>query len=162
MSVLPAVLAVVGMGMKFAGTIQEGKAQQAAYDYNASVARQQASMAEESGKLEAYRMRKASASFSAKQRALFSKAGVQYLGSPLEVMFADAADMELDAILTEYNTSIQMSAFMSESEYNSFLGRQARRSSQTRAWGSLLTSAGTFALAGGFGSSLASGIGNLF
>ena len=151
MALLPAALVTLGLGMKFKGTLDQGKAQQAAYNYNASVARTQASQAREAGTLDAYKKRKASESFTAKQRALFSKANVQYVGSPLEVLFSDATDMEMDALIIESNAQVQASAFMSQAEYDVFLGKQARSSSRTQAWGSLLTSAGSFALMSGIG-----------
>lgn len=152
MSQFAAIMSLVGMATSFIGKQQEGKAQAAAYNMNASIARQQASMAAEKGKLEAYRQRKKNEAFSARQRALFSKANVQFVGSPLEVLASDAADMELDAIILEYNAEIERSAFMSEAEYNEFLARESRRSSQVSAWGSLLTSMGSYGLSGGFGS----------
>jgi len=158
MSQFAAIMSLVGMATSFMGKQQEGQAQATAYNMNASIARQQAQMAAEKGKLESYRQRKKNEAFSARQRALFSKANVQFVGSPLEVLASDAADMELDARILEYNSDIERSAFMSEAEYNEYLARESRRSSNISSWGSLLTSMGSYGLSGGFGSTSSSKI----
>jgi len=150
MSVLPAVLAVAGMGMSFYGTMRGGQLQQDAYEYNAAVARQQAQMTKESGKMAAYRKRKANATFTSKQRALFAKAGVLMEGSPLETITADLATMEMDALILEYNTNIEVSRYLSESEYNVMRGEHAITSSRYSAFSSLLTTTALHSTLGTF------------
>lgn len=149
MSILPAAIMAVGLGMQFKAQQDAGKAQQSAYNYNASIARRQAAQAHEAGKLEAYRQRKAARAFSAKQRAAYSAAGVRGIGSPLEVQYNDFAELEMDAIITEMNAQNQASMFMSEAEYDEWRGKQARRAANISAYGTLLTSLGTLGLTHG-------------
>ena len=133
------VLGLIGTGLQVFGQLRQGQQQSQAYNFNAQVAQQRAQLAKESGRLQIERQRRDASKFSATQRAKYAKAGVRLAGSPMEVLVADAAELEHDAMILDFNTRIAMLNAESDSSLNLFKAQQAETSSFLNAGTTLLT-----------------------
>jgi uncharacterized protein involved in type VI secretion and phage assembly len=133
--------ALLATGLTAFGQIQQGQQQAQAASYNAAVARQKAQAARQAGELEAEKIRKQKERLTGRQKALYAKAGVTFSGSPMEVMIDSATDAEMDALITEYNYSVEASQAESQAQISNWRAKTYRSSSWTRAGATLLTGA---------------------
>lgn len=99
-------LMLLAGGLQAYGVYKSSRDQAAAEEYNAQVARQEASVAAIKGKLDADRKRKASQRLLSTQQALFAKHGLAFSGSSFDVFKNTAEDLELDAMIIEYNSKV--------------------------------------------------------
>lgn len=136
------LMSVVGAGISAYGSIREGQDQAQASRYNADVARQQATMIEQSGALEAEDKRRQALRLTKRQTALYAASGVTLSGSPLAVMIDSAAEGELDARISEYNTKVGASQARSQAGYDEMQAGMYERGGLYKAGTTLLT-AGT-------------------
>jgi len=125
MSFTTALLAI-GTGLQITQQIRQGKQQQQIFEFNAQVSQQKATLAKQSGKLRADRLRRQARTFSAKQTAAFAKAGVRLTGSPLQVLADTAAELELDARIEEFNTEVDVLNAQTNAQLDIIRGREAR------------------------------------
>jgi uncharacterized protein YdbL (DUF1318 family) len=128
--------------MQIAGAYSQGKAQKAAYEYNAAVARQEATAKRRAAEIDIERQEKYRKSYLAKQEALYAKAGVQLSGSPLEVIADTSSEFLYDQMITRYNAEIGARASISEAGYMSYMGETAYKEGLVKA-GTTLLSTGT-------------------
>ena len=103
-------LGAIGLGLSLGSTIGgaigaifEGKAQRGWYSLNAYLAESEGRMAAFGAKLNIKRFREQADSFLGNQVAAYGKAGVKFEGSPAAVYFKSAKDLEMDALISEYN-----------------------------------------------------------
>lgn len=141
---------IMGVG----GSIMQGQQQAQAAEYNAAVARQKAQAAKQAGELEASRIREAGEKLTGSQRAMYAKSGVTFSGSPMEVMIDSATENEMDALITEYNYSVQASQAESEAEIAKWRAKTYKTNSYMRAGQTLLQGASAGYSSGAFGSSV--------
>lgn len=134
-----AILTTAGMGLQAYGQYKASQDQAKAEEYNAAVARQEAAIIREKGKLEADRQRKQAKRFSSTQEALIAKAGIAFTGSAFEVYKDSAEEMELDALLIEYNSSVEESRALREAEERDKMAKRIRRSGVIDAATTVLT-----------------------
>jgi hypothetical protein len=133
--------AVIGTGIQSYGAYREGQDAKEAAKYNASVAREEAGMIEQSGALDAERQRKQVSRLIGTQKAAYGAAGVELTGSVLDTMINTAAEGELDAAIIDYNAKTRARGAMSQAAYDEKLAEIYGRSGTTKAAGTLLTSA---------------------
>ena len=93
--------------LKFFGQRRQASAQAQVFEFNAAVHRQRADLIRKRTALDVERQRRRARSFRKKQEALFAKAGVRLTGSPLEVIAESAAELEFDALLTQFEGDIE-------------------------------------------------------
>lgn len=138
--------AVIGTGISAYSSYREGQDAAEASRYNAEISRQNASMVEASGALDAARQRKQVSRLIGTQKALYGGAGVELTGSPLDVMINTAAEGELDAQIIEYNTKVKSMGMMSQAAYDEKLAGIYERSGIFKAGSTLLTQGSQIAL----------------
>ena len=132
MAFLPAmsIVSAVGTGLSVISSIQSGKAEAKAAQYNADTARAEAQSRETAQRVQAQRQL-------GSIRAGVSKSGATMAGTPLAVLSESAANAEIDALNTRY--SGQREAALYEAR-----GRNAKTAGYLRAGTSLLSSAGKY------------------
>ena len=132
MAFLPAmsIVSAVGTGLSVISSIQSGKAEAKAAQYNAESARREAQARETAQRTAAQRQL-------GSIRAGVSKSGATMAGTPLAVLSESAANAEIDALNTRY--SGQREAALYEAR-----GRNAKTAGYMRAGTSLLSSAGKY------------------
>ena len=136
----------LGIGAQAYGQYKESKSAAQAEAYNAAVARQQAEAAGKSAELELWRARKRAESFLGTQRSSYAKAGVRSdFGSPLEVMADSAAELEMDALITNYNIKTQQNQYLSQAALSDWSSKNFKMMSMLRPITTLLTGAGDIA-----------------
>ena len=143
------IAGLVSSGISAYGSYREGQDAKEASLYNANVARtnaeMNATMIEQSGALDASRQRKQVSRLIGTQKAGFAGAGVELTGSPLDVMINTAAEGELDAQITEYNTKANAYSVRyggrSQAEYDEKLAGIYERSGNFKAGSTLLKAA---------------------
>lgn len=133
------VMAVAGMAMQAYGQYQEGQDAKKASEYNASISRQEAELARQSGALDAERQRKQTGKIVGTQKTQYGASGVELTGSPLDVMIETAAEGELDARIIEYNANVLAAKGMSQAAYDEKLAGIYERSGMMKAGSTLLT-----------------------
>jgi len=134
-------MGVVGAGISAYGAYSEGQDAAEASRYNAEISRQEATLAEASGALDASRQRKQVSRLIGTQKAGYAGAGVELTGSPLDVMINTANEGELDAQIIEYNAKVRSMGAMSQANYDEKLAGIYERSGVFKAGSTLLTSA---------------------
>lgn len=139
-----AILTTAGMGLQAYGQYKSSQDQARAEEYNAAVARQEAAIIAEGGKLDTYRQRKQSQRFLSQQEALIAKSGIAFGGSAFEVYKDSAEELELDALLIEYNSSIEQSRALREADERDKLAKRIRRGGVIDAATTVLTQSAGF------------------
>lgn len=125
---------LLGTAMSMAGQLQQGKAADAAAQYNAAVT-------EAEGLQRSKLIRKRGRRSLGSMRTAIAKAGVTTEGSPMEAIAESAANIEIDALNAVYSS--QSEAAMTRLE-----GRQARKASRIGAAATLLSGASNAAQTG--------------
>jgi len=118
---------IAGTGLQAFGQYRAAQDQAAAEEYNAKIARQEAEIAKQRGKLQADRQRKLSRRFLAQNRVNIAKSGVAFSGSSLEVWKDNAEELELDALIIEYNSRIDQTRSLSEASIREDRADRVRR-----------------------------------
>ena len=132
MAFLPAmsIVSAVGTGLSVISSIQSGKAEAKAAQYNADTARAEAQSRETAQRVQAQRQL-------GSIRAGVSKSGATMAGTPLAVLSESAANAEIDALNTRYSGQREASLYEAR-------GRNAKTAGYLRAGTSLLSSAGKY------------------
>lgn len=146
-----ALLSLASAGSSAYGQVMEAQDQAQAEMYNATVARQEAELAKQQGKSEADKIRRQAKILRGTQKSLYSKAGVALSGSAIEVINDSAAEMELDAMLAEYNADVAAQRASGEASFSESQAKQIRRAGTVSAGSTLLTEVASFS-ARNFGS----------
>lgn len=139
-----AAIALIGGGIQAFGQFQEGQEAERTQKFNAQIAEQEAELTRKASILEEFRARKRLKTFTGKQIAQFAKAGVEFTGSPLDVIADSIANAELDIAIDKFNFETGARRLESEARERRAAGRRAARSATIRATGTLLTSTASF------------------
>lgn len=124
------------------GAIAGGLSASAAADYNAAVAEQDARLAREAGAAAGERTARQGRLLASKQAASYLTSGVGLSGSPLDVIAADNARSETDALYDIYNANIRSGQLNAEANLQRQAGSRALLGGLTNAAGSILTGTG--------------------
>jgi hypothetical protein len=133
------ILGYAATGFQMFGQLQQAKAQQRVFEYNAAVNRQRAEMIQQAGALQVQRMRREKRKFASKQIAAYAKAGVRMTGSPLQVIADTATELEMDILIEDYNTRIGVINAQAGAELDVMRGNIARQAGYWSAGSTLLT-----------------------
>jgi hypothetical protein len=148
---------VVGGSLQAVSTIQQGRAAEAAGEFQAEIAARNADEARKQAEgqrqaaaeaaIEAERRGKA---FKAKQRASFAKSGVELRGSPLSVSVETAQDIEADAAqirkegaIRASSLEVQAGIITAQGEAARLRGKSAKRASVLSAVGGGISTVGS-------------------
>jgi hypothetical protein len=145
-------LMLAGTALQMHGQLQQGKQEQQMFEYNAAINRQRSELVRQAGNLKIQQMQRERKSFGKKQTALYAKAGVALTGSPLQVLSDTASQLELDILVEDYNTRLEIMNQNSEAQMNSLRGNMAVNASRTAAFSTLLTALPSFVKSGNLGS----------
>lgn len=141
-AILPAVAAVgglIGTGITVAGQLQQGKEQKQAQEYNAQISEQEADIVRQNAVLNEYKARKSLAQSAGTQIAGYAKSGVNFTGSPLDVIADSIANAELDISINKWNSENEARGKESEARMRRYYGLQDEKLAKTKAVSTLLT-----------------------
>lgn len=140
-----AIMSLISYGMQAYGQFSEGQKSEEAEEYNAQIAEQEAELTREKSKLNEFRSRKQLKAFTGSQRAAFAGAGVQFTGTPLDVMQDTMANAELDIAINKFNSEQDARRFEDEAFRRRKFGKAAAQSGAVAGGSTLLQGAGEFA-----------------
>lgn len=146
MPILPLIAFTAGTALKAYGEYKQYTDQSNAAKFNSLLSEQGAQLEEQSNQLNLFRIRREAKKTYGTQRALYARAGVSSAGSPLEVMADTAANYELDAQVTNYNSKVQQNRLLSQAQQDRQLSKSLRRQAIISPFTTILSSAGQFAL----------------
>jgi len=133
---------IAGGVLQAVAMIRQGQAAEAAANFNATVASQNAAQTRLQFKEKERRSRIVARKRLGKQRVAFAKGGVQITGSALDVLEESAANSELDALNIKHAGEIGALGLEREAQLEGFRGTQAGRQAKLAASGKLLQTAG--------------------
>lgn len=122
-----------------------GNEAQKAYDYNAVIAENEANLIRQGAKLDEYRKRKQLKSFVGRQTAGYASSGVEFTGSPIDVIQDTVANAELEIAINQFNLETQARGKESEAGRLREAGKAEKTASYIKAGTTLLASAGNYA-----------------
>jgi hypothetical protein len=140
-----AAVTLIGGGISAYGQYKEGQAIKEQSEFNAKLAEEEALLATQKGVLNEFRQRKHLQIAIGEQTAQFAKAGVQFTGSPLDVMADSIANAELEIAIDQFNIRSEARLKRSEAERGRFAGREATKLANIKALKTLLTMGTTVA-----------------
>jgi hypothetical protein len=134
---------IVGTAVSAYGQYQSGKAQKAAYDYNAQVEERNAQIARDQAAYDASQQEKKTRQVIAAQRVAYSAGGFTMAGTALDTLRQSATEGEMDRMAILYGGDVESANRKSAATLARYQGKAAK-------------TAGTYAAAGtaigGFGS----------
>jgi hypothetical protein len=137
-------IAAASAVMSAAGAVKSGQDQQAAMNYNASVQRQQAQIAQDQGNAAAATQDVANRRKLGDQAAAAGSSGVEMTGSPLAVMADQAMQGETAKRLAIYRGKLQSNSATDQAAIDVYSGNQAASAGITKGVSTLLTGASAF------------------
>lgn len=140
-------LMLIGGAASGIGQLMAGNAAEAAGEFNADVLRQNARTVRQQGARTEEMIRRKQALFKGQQRAAIAQSGVKLdTGSALDVQEQSEIEMELDVMTQRYETEMRSLGLMTQATMAETQGDEAQRASYFGAAGSILGSAGTYAM----------------
>jgi hypothetical protein len=132
--------------MSYVGQRQQAKATEAAAEFNAKVAENEAIRVEQERSEQARRTRIENRRLLGKQRALVAKSGVTMAGSPLELMAETAGELELGVLDMNRAAQAKQEQLRSQATLTRFEGAQQAKGLRRQAMGSLIGTAGQMSM----------------
>jgi len=159
MAATMAVVGLVGGGLKAFGQFQQGQTAEDVAESNAQILDDQADIIKQGAKLDEFRKRKQLKQFVGTQTASHAKSGVEFTGSPLDVIQDTVANAELEISIGKFNSEVASRRKKSEAGRTRFAGEAAGKAGTIGALSTVLSSAGDFAgkFTGGGSSKIGSG-----
>lgn len=117
------------------------KQEQQAYEYNARVAESQIPLIEAAQRTQYLRNLDDKQKMVSAQVATVASQGIEYTGSPVEVIKADLARAEFDIAVDNYNFEAEKARVRNEAAMLRYTGQQAKRAGLLRAVGSGISGA---------------------
>jgi hypothetical protein len=143
---LAAVATIAGTAVSALGQIQAGKAQESAAEYNAQVAKNNASAEMERAGYDAGLIKDEARRTRAAQRAAFAANGLEgSTGSPVAVLGDTSGQAEMDILARLYGGKSQATAYGNEARAQIAQGKAAKQASMIGAGTTLLTGFGNMA-----------------
>lgn len=151
------VIGVIAAGVQAYSQYKQSQQQAAVYKYNAQVAKNNATSARNAASVEEYQVREKNKRVMATARARYAKGNVVLsLGSPLEVMAANARQAELDAQIVRYRGELGAVGYESQASLLKQQSKSIRQAGVISATSTLLS--GAASAAGGYASLPSSGV----
>lgn len=132
-----------GTAINAYGAYSAGKAKQAAYNYDAAVAEQNATMAKDQAAFEADRQESKTRRFVAGQRVSYLANGVTLSGSAMDILADSTIQGEMDRLSILYGGEVDAVNYRNDAARSRFAGKQEAKAGMFNAAGSLLSGAGS-------------------
>ena len=143
-STIGLALTAVGTGVSVFGQLQQAKAAEAAGEFNARLARQEAELQNQTTLENIRRQRANNRRFLARQRALFAAKGIALEGSALEVLGKSASNLETGIQDAFQQGQLSVNRSFSQANLENFNAGQASSAAKTSAFGTVLSGATQF------------------
>lgn len=140
-ALIAVALAAVGTGVSAYAAVAQGQAAEDAGKFNAAVAANDATNAQNQANFEATQIRRRNAIRGGSDRAAFAKGGVDISGSAQDVLFDNAIQGELDVMAAQYGGAARAQYYTSKGALAKFEGRQAASAGVLNAGSTILTGA---------------------
>lgn len=134
-----AVVTVLAAAASAYATYEQGETQKAAAKYNAKIAEQQATSAQQVANAQADQQRQQSRRLMAANRAATGASGISDVGSPLLLEADNVTQAELNARMTEYGGLLRQQGYQSEIPLLKFQARRAGEAGTIGAGATLLS-----------------------
>lgn len=143
---MSAVLGAVGSVFSAVGAIQQGQQAQQAYNYNAEVAANNATVARNAAAAQEQQKALETTRLIGTEKAAAGASGVDpNTGSPLAVMTDTAQRGTLDALRLRYQGTLQSNADISQAQLDTYSGTQAANAGYLKAASTVLTGGSNYA-----------------
>lgn len=142
LAVAALVVSTVGAGVSYYGSQQQAKATERVAEYNAKVQENAAIQQDMEMREQISRTRRENKRLLASQRAGVAASGIELTGSPLEVLGANAANLELQAQDMARQATLGVMQGQAQSRATIWEGKQQAAGIRTGAAGTLLSDAG--------------------
>ena len=130
---------IAGSALKAKSQVDEGSQSAEIFEFNAQLKQQEAFLIGEKAKLDLIVEREAARRTLALASAQFAGRGVRALtGSPADVMFEIAEALEMDRLITQFNTDIDQLNSINESKLLELKADQSRTAGKTDAGSTIL------------------------
>ena len=139
------VVSAVGAGVSYYGSQQQAKATERVAKYNAKVQENEAIQQDMEMREQISRTRRENKRLLASQRAGVAASGIEMTGSPLEVLGANAANLELQAQDMARKATLGVMRGQAQAKATIWEGNQQAKGIRTQAAGTLLSDAGKIA-----------------
>lgn len=133
-----------GSALSAYGNLQQGKANQKAHNYNATMLQQQASVEEQQGGAREEAQRRQARKVLGSQAAATAQSGTGTGGSAADIMQQSATNAELDALMIRYESGLKASGLKNQAAGEKYAGKVARQAGYYGAIGSVLNGASTY------------------
>lgn len=145
LAVAALVVSAVGAGVSYVGAQQQAKATERISAYNAKVQENEAIQQDMEMREQIARTRHENKRLLASQRAGVAASGIELTGSPLEVLGANAANLELRAQDMARQATLGVMRGKAQAKATIWEGKQTAAGIRTQAAGTLLSDAGKLA-----------------
>ena len=142
LAVASLVVSAVGAGVSYYGSQQQAKATERTAKYNAKVQENAAIQEDMEMREQIARNRSENKRLLASQRAGVAASGIEMTGSPLEVLGANAANLELQAQDMARQSTLGVMRGQTQAKATIWEGKQTAAGIRTQAAGTLLSDAG--------------------
>jgi hypothetical protein len=127
----PGTIAVValaaGTGLQAYSSYEQGKSREAIFKYNEQVKRNEARQQEYLTARKRANIEKEGRRLRASQMAAYAKSGVQFTGTPIEVMAESAAAFKEDELMAQYEGDAVRRNLLQEADISEYRADSARR-----------------------------------
>lgn len=145
MSFDPVTMLLAGTAVKAVGSIAQGESQAGSYEFNASVARQNALIAAQQGAAAVDAQQRNATRRIGSMIAAYGASGVQGdAGSPMDVLADSARMAELDKLTTQYNYTLRAAGYESQAKLDLMGAESARTSGYLNAFSGGLQGVNTY------------------
>ena len=145
LAVAALVVSAVGAGVSYYGSQQQAKATERTAKYNAKVQENEAIQQDMEMREQISRTRRENKRLLASQRAGVAASGIELTGSPLEVLGANAANLELHVQDMARQSTLNLMQGQAKAKATIWEGKQTAAGIRTQAAGTLLSDAGRLA-----------------
>jgi hypothetical protein len=135
-----AIMALVGSAVSAFGSYRQGQQQKSVAEYNAAIARNEAEAARQKAAFDAETSREKYARLMGRQRALYSKSGVDITsGSPLLLLADQAYEAERDKQAILYSGEVSATKDLNQASMFEYAGENAESAANLTAGTSLVS-----------------------
>ena len=139
---IPYIAMAAGAAVSYSGSMQQAKATERTAKYNAKVQENAAIQEDMEMREQISRTRRENKRLLASQRAGVAASGIELSGSPLEVLGANAANLELQAQDMARQATLGLMRGQTQAKATIWEGNQTAKGIRTQAAGTLLSDAG--------------------
>ena len=137
-----AAITMAGAALSAYGSLQQAEAQKNAAQYNADLNTRQATITYQQAAVESDRLRRHQAQVQGAAIAQYGASGVDFEGSPTDVLAFSAAQQQLDLETLNYNANLKAMGYTSNAQLDNMAAKTAVQQGDLMAASSFLTGVG--------------------